>query len=301
VSTWSLVTYRVEGAAGDRVGVLTGSTVREVPRELQDAGLFSLLQRWESVRGFVESAEPSDWKVVPGAHLLAPVRFPRKLLGACANYRQHLDQFGALPLAENWRSFFHMTPPTTTVIGPGEQIPMPRHASVQLDWEAELAVVIGRAGRDIPVDRALEHVAGYTIANDISDRGVFKRGDQGPPSLIYDWVSSKGQDGFKPMGPGMVPRHLIPDPQDLRVTLHVNDELKQDYSTSGMTLDVRQLIADASRVLTLEPGDVIMTGSGPGNAWHKGAFLSEGASLRAEIDGIGVLDNVVSAGAGRAN
>jgi 2-keto-4-pentenoate hydratase/2-oxohepta-3-ene-1,7-dioic acid hydratase in catechol pathway len=301
VSNWSLVTYRIDGGEGERVGVLTGSTVRAVPSELQDAGLFGLLQRWESVRGFVESAEPDDWPAVPEAHLLAPVRFPRKLLGACANYRQHLDQFGALPLAEGWQSFFHMTPPTTTIIGPEGRIPMPRHASVQLDWEAELAVVIGRAGRDIPVDQALEYVAGYTIANDISDRSVFKRGDDGPPSLVYDWISSKGQDGFKPLGPGMVPRHLIPDPHDLRVTLHVDDELKQDYSTSGMTLDVRQLIAGASRIFTLEPGDVIMTGSGPGNAWHKEGFLTEGASLRAEIDAIGVLANVVSAEDGRAD
>jgi 2-keto-4-pentenoate hydratase/2-oxohepta-3-ene-1,7-dioic acid hydratase in catechol pathway len=293
LSTWSLVTFQT--AAGvDEVGALTGSTVRQAPEELRAPGLFALLQRWDEVVDTVAHANPYDWPAIAEAEIQAPIRFPRKLLGACANYRQHLDQFGARELSQQWSGFFHMTPPTTTIIGPGQDIPMPAHEGVELDWEAELAIVIGRRGHQIPLEEALDHVAGYTIANDISDRGAFNRGGDGPPSLVFDWVTSKGQDGFKPMGPGLVPRHLVSDPQRLQVRLEVNGEVKQDYSTSTMTLGVRELIRDASHMMTLEPGDVIMTGSGPGNAWHREGFLEVGARVRAEIEGFGVLENAVA-------
>jgi 2,4-didehydro-3-deoxy-L-rhamnonate hydrolase len=156
------------------------------------------------------------------------------------------------------------------------------------DWELELAVVIGRGGRDIPVDRAMQHVAGYTIANDITTRNVTKRGNMPYSDLLV----GKNRRTFFPVGPFIVPRADVPDPDDLRIVLRVNGDVMQDDSTSNLVFGVDELISYASTVAALYPGDLILTGSPSGNAGHHGnRWLTPGDVIEAEISGLGQQRN----------
>jgi len=154
------------------------------------------------------------------------------------------------------QTFNLVKPPTTTVIGPHDDIAVDADAQLDLDWEAELAVVIGTGGRNLPVETALDHVAGYMVANDLSARGRFARPEAGFPAFAWDWVSHKSLDGACPLGPGLVPAWDIPEPGRLDVRLDVNGVIKQDANTDDMVVDVPHLIAAASRITTLEPGPV---------------------------------------------
>ena len=180
------------------------------------------------------------------------------------------------------------TKPPTAVIGPGAAVPIFPHLSTQIDYEVELAVVIGTAGRDIPPERALAHVFGYTIVNDITARDVQRRhGGQ--------YFKGKGLDGSCPMGPWIVTADEIPDPAGLAIRSRVNGELRQDSTTAAMIFDIPTLIASLSAGLTLEPGDVLATGtpSGVGYAMDPPRFLADGDVVACEIEGIGVLENPV--------
>jgi len=213
--------------------------------------------------------------------LLAPIPRPRKNIVCLGrNYAEHArersESIPSVPI------FF--TKPPTAVVGPDD--PVIRHAvTEQLDYEVELAVVIGRRGRDIPVERALDYVFGYTILNDISARDLQARHVQ--------WFKGKSLDTFAPLGPVVTHRSAIPDPQNLRMRLRVNGELRQDASTSSMIFPVARLIAALSAGMTLEPGDILATGTpeGVGAGRTPPAWLQPGDVVEAEIEGIGVLRN----------
>jgi 2-keto-4-pentenoate hydratase/2-oxohepta-3-ene-1,7-dioic acid hydratase in catechol pathway len=180
------------------------------------------------------------------------------------------------------------TKPPTAVIGPGAPIPIFPHVSTSIDYEVELAVVIGKAGRDIPKERAFEHMFGYTIVNDVTARDVQRRhGGQ--------YFKGKGLDGSCPMGPWIVTADEMPDPGDLGIRLRVNGEARQASTTAAMIFDIPTLIASLSAGLTLEPGDVLATGtpSGVGYAMEPPRFLRDGDVVACEIDGIGRLENPV--------
>jgi 5-carboxymethyl-2-hydroxymuconate isomerase len=173
------------------------------------------------------------------------------------------------------------------VIGPNEAIEIDPEISERVDWEVELAVVIGTMARRVSVDRALDHVFGYTVANDVSARDVqFSDGQ---------WVRGKSLDTFCPLGPAVVTADDVPNPQALRLSTMVNDRLVQDSSTSEMLFGVRELIAFCSRSFTLEPGDVVLTGT----PWGCGEFMSPKQSLQpgdvvvCAVEGIGELRNPV--------
>lgn len=155
----------------------------------------------------------------------------------------------------------------------------------QHDWELELACVIGRRGRHVPRDRALEWVAGYTICNDLTTRDLFARHDM--KVIGSDWVRCKNAPTFLPTGPYLVPRGFVPDPGDLRIRLSLNGDVMQDESTADMIFDVATLVAYASSVVELLPGDLLLTGSPAGNGTHYGRFLTEGDVLESEITGLG--------------
>ena len=197
--------------------------------------------------------------------------------------------------AEDWTPFFFLKPPTTTVVGPFDDVPVDGPEAARLDWEAELAVVIGVGGRDIPPAQALAHVAGYCVANDITARGYHRRASVPAPPFRYDWFASKARDGSLPLGPGLTPAWLVPDPQDLRIRLWVNDELQQDGSTADMICDIPTLVVAASQAVTLEPGDVISTGTPAGVGAGRGASLRPGDVVRTEIEQLGVLVNRIVA------
>jgi len=288
----ALVQYRLPGDPQVRPGVLAGGVVREPPPVLRDS-LLSALARWDDVSAQLSRWTPADGAPVPGAQLVAPLTYPGKILGAGANYYGHVAEMGVTAPDPESEPFFFLKPPVTTVIGPEEPIPFPAYDGVRLDWEAELGVVIGRAAKNVPASQARQHVAGYLAANDLSARDKAARPDAVSAHFVYDWLGHKGQDGFCPLGPGIVPAWLVPDPQQLAIKLWVNGQVKQDGSTSDMVIDIDHLIAGASRAGTLQPGDVILTGTPAGVGMPSGEFLSPGDTVIVEIDGIGTLRNQV--------
>jgi 2-keto-4-pentenoate hydratase/2-oxohepta-3-ene-1,7-dioic acid hydratase in catechol pathway len=222
-----------------------------------------------------------------GLRVLAPLRYPGKILCAGANYFDHLAEMG-MPGAkkEDQRLFFFMKPPRNAVVGPGATVHMPIGTQA-FDWEVELALVIGKTARNVPVETALQHVAFYTVAIDFSARDHNRA-----PETFYklDWVAGKGHDTCCPLGPRLVPASEIADPQNLGLRLWVNGELKQDGRSSDMIFSVAEQIATASRIMTLDPGDVLLTGTPAGVGAPKKTFLKVGDRVEAEIEGLGRLD-----------
>jgi 2-keto-4-pentenoate hydratase/2-oxohepta-3-ene-1,7-dioic acid hydratase in catechol pathway len=296
--TWALASYRHDDATG--IAILRPDGKLVTPTELKRwATALELLEDWqqaeEVLRGIeVEEAPATEYDV-----LLAPVQWPRKVICAGVNYRRHIREMGGEIPAEGWKPFFFLKPPTTTVIGPGDPITVRAPRTARYDWEAELAVVIGIGGRDIAAADALTHVAGYCVANDITARGHHKRDAVPAQAFVYDWFASKAVDGSLPLGPGITPAFQVADPQDLRLRLWVNGELQQDESTADMICTVAELIAAASDVMTLEPGDVIATGTPAGVGAGRGLFLTAGDVVRTSIDGLGTLQNTIVEAPGR--
>ena len=165
--------------------------------------------------------------------------------------------------------------------------------AAELDWEVELAVVIGRGGKDIPAAEAADHIAGYAVANDLSARGLFPRPEAVLAPFAFDWLRHKAFDGSCPLGPMLVPSWLVADPQTLAMALSVNGEVRQDSSAKEMVVPVAELVAAASRTLTLEPGDVILTGTPAGVGMPRREFLHSGDVIEARIEGLGTLRTTV--------
>jgi 2-keto-4-pentenoate hydratase/2-oxohepta-3-ene-1,7-dioic acid hydratase in catechol pathway len=290
--TWQLATYERNGATG--VAVLREDGSLAGPTELKRwASLMELLDDWDQAAGVLRGLDVADAPLVEYDRLLAPLRWPRKVMCAGVNYRRHMREMGGEIPAAGWRPFFFLKAPTTTIIGPGDPIVIRLPEQARYDWEAELAVVIGTGGRDIPARAALAHVAGYCVANDITARGHHKRDSVPAEAFVYDWFAAKSMDGSLPLGPGLTPAFQVPDPQDLRLRLWVNDELQQDESTADMVCTVAELIAAASEVATLEAGDVIATGTPSGVGAGRGLYLRPGDTVRTSIDGLGTLENTV--------
>ena len=256
--------------------------------------LDDVVAHWEEASDFLESLESMSKPSNPlSAELDAPLR-PTRIFAAAANYVEHADEMGTVLAAKKDSHPYMFTKISSTVIGPGEAVCIPPE-SQKVDWEVELGVVIGKRGRRIPLESALEHVAGYTVVNDISARDLTRRDDF---PFKFDWFQGKNFDTFLPIGPWIVPRSSIDDPQRLHLRLDVNGETMQDASTAEMIFDVREQIAYLSSLLTLEPGDVIATGTPTGVGMGRGVFLKPGDVMTASIDGIGVLENPVEAETG---
>lgn len=226
------------------------------------------------------------WRPLQEATLLAPLPRPGKILGSGINYRSHFEENPAATLPAE-PGFFSKFP--SSVVGPGAPVMLPTPES-QVDYEVELAVVIGRPGKDIHPENALDHVFGYTIVNDVSGRDVQFRANQ--------MDLGKGFDTFCPMGPWIVTADEVPDPGTVRVRSIVNGEVRQNASTAEWIYSVPELIAHASRHLTLESGDVITTGTpaGCGTFRNPPLWLQPGDEMVVEADGIGSLRNPVVAG-----
>ena len=229
--------------------------------------------------------------VVPASevHLLAPLPHPAKNVFCVGrNYLEHIaegERAQNLKIGVTEHPVF-FTKPRTAVVGPGASIPIFPKLSTRIDYEVELAVVIGKTGRDIQPDQAMAHVFGYTIVNDVTARDVQRRhGGQ--------FFKGKGLDGSCPMGPVIVTADAIGDPARLGLRLSVNGEPRQDGNTADMIFDIPTLIASLSEGMTLDPGDVIATGtpSGVGYAMDPPKFLEDGDVVVCEIDGIGKLEN----------
>jgi 2-keto-4-pentenoate hydratase/2-oxohepta-3-ene-1,7-dioic acid hydratase in catechol pathway len=290
--TWSLATYAAAGSTG--LGVLREDGTLVVPTDLKRwASGFELICDWQAAEPVLRELDLAAAPVIDYDDLLPPLQWPRKVICAGVNYRKHMREMGGEIPAQGWRPFFFLKAPTTSVIGPRDPILIQHPAQARYDWEAELAVVIGIKGKNISAERALAHVAGYCVSNDVTARGYHKRDIVPAEAFSYDWFTAKSMEGSLPLGPGITPAFCVPDPQDLRLRLWVNGELQQDESTSDMVCSVAELIAAASEVVTLEPGDVIATGTPSGVGVGRGLYLRGGDVVRVSIDGLGALENTV--------
>ncbi|GIF65619.1 2-hydroxyhepta-2,4-diene-1,7-dioate isomerase [Asanoa ishikariensis] len=279
-----LVTYRRAGEV--RHGRLTDDD-RVV--EFGDGDLEGYLDGRTGETGRLEVA-------VADVELLAPLLRPGKLLAAAANYQDHVTESGAEPLDKTRLSPRLFLKPSTSIVGPDATIPLPAVSS-EVDWEAELAVVIGRRVRDIAEADALDAVAGYMTSNDVSARSVdygFPRDTDDKMVWFFDWLAGKWLDGFAPLGPWLVTADEVPDPQALSVHLDVNGVTKQTGSTKDMIFSVAELVAHASRLMTLEPGDVILTGTPSGVGAATGEFLKAGDVMTVVVGPLGQLRNTVA-------
>jgi 2-keto-4-pentenoate hydratase/2-oxohepta-3-ene-1,7-dioic acid hydratase in catechol pathway len=221
----------------------------------------------------------------------APIPRPRKNIFCIGwNYLAHFEEGAStrtnVKELPDHVTFFTKTP--TTVNGPYAAIPAHKDVTSKLDWEAELAVVIGRQGKNIADSDAMTHVFGYMVANDVSAREVQRQHGQ-------QWFKGKSLDGHCPMGPWIVTADEIPEPGTLRVVCRLNGETKQDANTRQMHFKIPRIIAELSAGLTLEPGDIVLTGtpSGVGHARTPPEFMSSGDILETEVVGIGALRNTV--------
>lgn len=221
--------------------------------------------------------------------ILAPIQRPRKnIIGIGLNYTEHvaesartLDTTGKLP-----QKPIIFSKPPTTVTGTNTNILLNPKLTQQLDWEVELAVVIGEYGKYVPKENAMDYVFGYTVINDISARDCRREGQ---------WIVSKGQDTFAPMGPYLVTKDEIPNPHNLNLSLKVNGVEKQNSNTKFMLFNIHDLIEDLSTVFTLEPGDIIATGTpaGVGAGRNPQEWMWDGDVVEATVEGIGTIVNTV--------
>ena len=214
--------------------------------------------------------------------LLAPIASPPKILCLGLNFLTHITETNEKRPEEP----VVFMKPRSAILGPNDKI-IKRPYVKELDYEAELAIVVGKKAKDVPISEGLNYVFGYTILNDVSARDFQFKGSQ--------WTLGKGFDTFAPIGPCITTSDQLPDPCNLTIKTWVNDELRQDGNTHDMIFNVAQIIHHLSRVMTLEPCDIIATGtpSGVAMAMKPPRWLNTGDTVRIEIEGIGTLENIV--------
>jgi 2-keto-4-pentenoate hydratase/2-oxohepta-3-ene-1,7-dioic acid hydratase in catechol pathway len=313
---YALGTFR----AGGRhfAGLVLGDRVHPLDElsGLPHPSVRELLEHWASVRPNLDDLaerltageEGLETLQLDLLEVLAPVE-PRQIFQSGANYRTHVMDLAAADRkpgetrsteairAEVGRQQdaraasgqpYVFTGLVSAMCGPYDDVVLPADTSKN-DFELELAAVIGRPARRVSTEDALDHVAGYTIVNDITTREWVWRRDL--PELGTDWFRSKNSPTFLPTGPFLVPAEFVGDPMDLRVTLRLNGDVMQDESTKDMIFDVARLVSYCSEIATLLPGDLVLTGSPAGNGMHWGRLLRPGDVMESEITGLGTQRN----------
>lgn len=271
-----------------------------VPQEWLDGGVAAMVQDWDRAREWLKEATPQLGTAVASGAVkpldeetvaVAAPYVPQRIFCAASNYAEHANEMGTVLAAKEQSKPYMFLKLSNTVIGNGDTVQMPPETSM-LDWEVELAAVIGKRCRRVSVEQALDAIACYTIVNDVSARDLNIRSDY---PFKHDWFQGKCHDTFAPIGPWLVPAWQIPDPQAVRMRLDVNGVPMQEDSTANMIWTVREQIAYLSTIVTLEPGDVIATGTPTGVGMGRGIYLKSGDRMVASIEGIGVLSNKVLA------
>jgi 2-keto-4-pentenoate hydratase/2-oxohepta-3-ene-1,7-dioic acid hydratase in catechol pathway len=297
-----LITYRRNQSVS--CGVLTVKGIMDIPSVWEGPNpprtVKEVLQRGPScLNKLGRLANLADTLTSPeSVKLLAPVPRPGKVIGLAGNYVEHIKEAGLkLGLSDSPRKTTVPRPflmPPTVVIGPDEDISWPAYSD-QIDYELELAVVIGKTVGCISPDDAADAIAGYTIANDVSARSVTfaKNRAKRPWDEFYDWLNGKWADGFLPMGPYLLTADEIPDVRNLKMTLTVNGELRQNANTSQMIYPVVDIVSFLSHIMTLEPGDIIATGTPSGVGLATGNYLQPGDKIECKIEKLGTLRNAL--------
>jgi 2-keto-4-pentenoate hydratase/2-oxohepta-3-ene-1,7-dioic acid hydratase in catechol pathway len=295
-----LATYRGPDGA-PRAGAVIGPAGSEHLVDLAEAtggrvpagDLLALLQAGpDALAAASSAAEAGGGQPIGSVELLAPIRRPGKLLAVAGNFQAHIEEGGGARVDKTKIVPKLFIKPSSSIIGPGEAVTLPT-VSNALDWELELAIVIGKSGRDIPVERAREHIAGYSVINDISARTMDWGVDGRQPAgfdEFFDWLNGKWGDGFAAWGPYLTTTDAVsPDPNNLEMTLKVNEKTWQHGSTSDMIFSPEELIAFASRFMTMEPGDVIAGGTLDGTGDAAGVYLKAGDVMTGTIGDLGML------------
>ena len=268
-----------------------------------------LLERYDSLRPKLQqiAAKKAGAVDVKSLRTLPPV-MPQSILNAAVNYTEHAQEMAGVPTstakptpppAEGIQGIWTRKPGDTrhnpyvfpkmvsAVVGNGDTIRLPP-GRTQVDWECELAVVIGRTASRVPVEQAQQHIVGYTLENDVSDRAGRGDGRHGT-----DWFIGKSHDTFAPLGPFIVPKEFVADPQKLPITFTLSGTVMQDSSTDRMTHTVYEMVSYVSHILTLRPGDIISTGSPAGVGAARNVFMKSGDTSVCTIGSIGTLTNPV--------
>lgn len=301
-----LATY-LQGAT-TKVGVVVDDKIIDLAAALQAAGedasiAASTIAFLEGGEAAVSAAKKAISKAgsdvtqqLSAVKLAAPLPNPGKLLCLAGNYAAHIQEGGGVYVGKEKMIPRFFSKPNSTIIATGEAIRVPASTGFA-DWELELAVVIGKTGRDLTAEQAEDYIAGYTIFNDISARQLTFRENlpQQDGDYYFDWLVGKWLDTFGPMGPFLVLKDEVPAPDRLGMKLWLNGELHQDASTGQMIFSPAEAIAFISQFVTLNPGDVISTGTPAGVGAAKKVRLNPGDKIRGEIEGLGVIENTVEA------
>lgn len=300
-----MASYRLLNYAGDKgqacPGILVGD---EDIIDLASAGIaksnMELMQDWAEsdamLRKLADDPGKATIKKLSSVKLMAPLLYPPVVFNAGANYTDHQKEMSAdgktALVKEDTDPYFFLKSGPHCIIGPGDDIRLPKVSNF-IDWEAELAVVIGKPARNVKAADALDYVAGYTIFNDLSARDLGK-----PRNRPFNthWFVHKNFDGSAPMGPWIVPASDVPDPHNVDIKLWVNDSLEQDSNSKYLFFNINEQIEYISARLTMRPGDVIATGTPSGVGRPKGKHLNPGDTVTIELGGIGTLKNPVVQG-----
>jgi 2-keto-4-pentenoate hydratase/2-oxohepta-3-ene-1,7-dioic acid hydratase in catechol pathway len=307
-AAYKLVTY--QASEGPRAGLVVGDEVFDAAKitgKTAYATVAGILADWKTAERALPNAAGGAGTVrgkrqpLAKTRLLAPVPFPPTIFCAGANYADHAAAMARRsgqpeprdPHEQGLKPWFFIKA-GRTITGPGAAVKATHYAK-NLDWEIELAAVVGRPAKDVSVDKALSYVAGYTVANDFSARDRGRRpGVEETSFFKMDWTKHKSFDGSCPIGPWITPASDIADPQNLKMKLWVNDVLKQDSNTGKMLFTLAEQIAQLSINMTLHPGDLILTGTPAGTGAESGEFLKAGDVVKVWIDGIGEFSNKIA-------
>ena len=305
---YKLATYRT--SEGPRAGIVIGNEVFDAARltgKATYATVAGILADWKAAEGALRKATAGAAKSrakrqpLAKTKLLAPVSHPPTIFCAGANYADHAAAMArkqgmpepADPHEQGLKPW-HFIKAARTLADPDATIKATHYAK-ELDWEIELAAVIGRPAKDVPKEKALSYVAGYTAANDLSARDRGRRhGVEATSFFKMDWSKHKSFDGSCPLGPWITPASDIADPQNLQLKLWVNGVLKQDSNTRKMLFTLAEQIEQLSINMTLHPGDLILTGTPAGTGAESGDFLKAGDVVKIWIEGIGELSNRIA-------
>ena len=304
---YKLATY--QSMQGPRAGIVVEESVfdaAELSGQASYASVLGILEDWHRANDTLQSTlakRGQEVKAMPlvQTRLRAPILWPWAIYCAGANYSDHAAEMAKRanrPEEPNPKSLglkpWHFIKASRAVADPDATVNASRYTQ-KLDWEVELAAVIGKPAKNVSVAQALDHVAGYTAANDLSARDLSRRPHVPDTSAFKsDWIGQKCFDGSCPLGPWIVPAQDIPDPHNLAIKLWVNDAIKQDSNTGKMIYNIAEQIAHLSSGMTLHPGDVILTGTPAGVGSARNEFLQPGDVVKIEIERIGVLTTTVA-------
>ncbi|MBT3990541.1 MAG: fumarylacetoacetate hydrolase family protein [Rhodospirillaceae bacterium] len=302
MSDYKLLSYKDDGAvkAGIEVDGSIFNLASEVAFHAPDSGidgssLDTAIRRWadlEPILTKIANSPSTRAHALADADLAAPFSNPGTMYCAGANYYDHAEEMGNTIDKSAIEPLFFLKS-NGAIIGPNDEIRLPKDYSQKYDWEVELAAVIGHEGHHLNLDNAMDIIAGYTIFNDVSARDVGRRTDW---NFGMDWFRHKSFDTSAPMGPWVIPASQIADPQNLSLKTTVSGEVMQEGNTNGMVFSIAELIVSLTKQVPLRPGDIIATGTCAGVGFFRGVFFKPGDDVKLEVENIGELCNPIVQG-----